>query len=77
MSADIYQRLAAVETRLSSIEEVQGSMAADLRVVRDHMIADASVRKAFKRFLSISISILAVVGAAWKILKGVPPELVG
>lgn len=72
---DLYiQRLTAVETRLEAIEEVQKGLAVDMRIVRDHMVATSGARKAFKTVLSFAIGILVLIGAVWKLAKGIPPD---
>lgn len=46
MDTDIHERLAVVETRLGVVVKQQGEMADDLRIIRDHVLAEKGARRA-------------------------------
>lgn len=70
MSIDLHERLARVETRLDGMAQQQDGMAADLRVVRDHILTEKGARGGAKRLWSAVLAVIATGAAFWASFGG-------
>lgn len=66
MELEIHERLVRVETRLDGIERGQNEMAADLRIVRDHVIGMKAVSASRAKWWAKTLGIAGIMAGVWE-----------
>lgn len=74
MALTVAARLAVVEERMGVFHDTQTEMAADVRVVRDYVLAEQERKAVFRRVFAGIIAVLAAVGAFAKAFSGFHPK---
>jgi hypothetical protein len=67
MSGNIGERLASVETQVGAIQATQVEMAADVRLVRDYVLAQQAKSRLYKQVLTGFAGVVAFCTAAVKV----------
>jgi hypothetical protein len=69
MTDNIGERLAAVETKVGALQDSLDPMAADVRLVRDYVLAEQAKKRLSKQFFGGIAGVVAICGTLFEIFR--------